>query len=138
MFEKILVAIDGSEHTEKTLKAAVDLAKLSGSEVEVLHVRESYFIGRAGEVPDEEHTEATKVVNDAVAQLARAGVKAFGRVRGALHGRVAGEILEEVEGTGASMIVMGSHGVGDLEGLLLGSTTHKVLHLGKVPVLVVQ
>jgi nucleotide-binding universal stress UspA family protein len=36
------------------------------------------------------------------------------------------------------MIVMGSHGTTDLEGILLGSTTHKVLHLGNLPVFVVR
>ena len=150
MFERILVAIDASDYDDKTLKATADLAKISGSEVEVLHVRERHFIGRADGVSNErttqawrdwqtrEHAEATKVVNDAVAQLTSAGVTAVGEVREALDGRVASEILEEAGSTGASIIVMGCHGAGHLQALLLGSTTHKVLHLGKLPVLVVR
>ncbi len=138
MFEKMLIALDDSDHADKTLQTAAGLAKLASGEVEVLHVRESHFIGRAGAVPDEESDEAKKIVDDALKVLNDAGVSATGTLRGALHGRVAREILDEATRTGASVIVMGSHGTGDLEGVLLGSTTHKVLHLGKLPVFVVR
>ena len=138
MFEKMLIALDDSEHSGKTLLAGAGLAKLSSGEVEVLHVRESHFIGRAGAVADEASEESKKIVDDAVKVLTDQGVKATGTLRGALHGRVAREILDEAATSGASVIVMGSHGAGELEGMLLGSTTHKVLHLGKVPVFVVR
>jgi nucleotide-binding universal stress UspA family protein len=138
MFGKVLVALDSSQHRSKTLRAATELAKVSESEVEVLHVRESHFIGRAGAIPDEEQAEASKVVNEAVEALTKEGVKATGKVRGALHGRVATEILDEARESEAAIIVMGSHGAGELEGLLLGSTTHKILHLAKLPVLVAR
>ena len=138
MFEKMLVALDDSDHTQTTLLKVTDLAKLAGGEVEVLHVRESHFIGRAGAVPDEDTDQSKTVVADAVKILNDAGVHATGKVRGALHGRVAREILDEAAESGASVIVMGSHGTTELEGVLLGSTTHKVLHLGKLPVFVVR
>jgi len=138
MFEKMLVALDDSERREETLLKATDLAKVLGGEVEVLHVREGHFIGRAGAVPDEDAGESESIVDDAVKALNDAGVHATGKVRGALHGRVAREILDEAEESGASLIVMGSRGATDLEGVLLGSTTHKVLHLGTLPVFVVR
>jgi len=138
MFEKMLVALDESEHSKKTLLAATDLAKVVGSEVNVLHVRESHFIGRAGPVPDEEDDEAKKVVEQALKAFNEAGVQATGTLRGALHGRVAREILDQATESGSSIIVMGSHGAGDLEGTLVGSTTNKVLHLGHLPVFVVR
>ena len=47
MFEHILTALDGSQHDTKTLAATKELAKLSGAQVRVLHVREGHFIGRA-------------------------------------------------------------------------------------------
>ena len=47
-------------------------------------------------------------------------------------------IAKEAEDLDADLIVMGSRGRSDIEGLLLGSVTHKVLTLATVPVLVVR
>lgn len=44
-------------------------------------------------------------------------------------GDPAKEILAQAERTGANLIVMGSRGVSDLKGLLMGSVSHKVSHL---------
>ena len=138
MFENILTAIDGSEHDRKALATTKELAKLAESTVRVIHVRESDFIGRAGSVPREGHEEAFNLVDEAVAELVGEGVKATGTVRASLSSLVAPEILEEAEGCGATLIVMGSRGVSNLKGLVVGSTTHKVLHLGRLPVLVIR
>lgn len=138
MFEKILVAVDASVHADKVLKAVAELANQSGSEVEVLHVRENYSLGRAGAVSSEDESEAAKLVADAVAQLTSTGVRAAGTVRDVLGHSAAPEIVKEAGSIEATIIIMGSNGTGELEGLLVGSTTHKVLHLGKLPVLVVQ
>lgn len=138
MFEHILTALDGSPHDSKTLAASKELAQLSGAPVHVVHVREGRFIGRAGLVSTEGHDEASQVVDRAVADLVDAGVTATGTVRASLTGLVVTEILAEAEESGASVIVMGSRGVNDLTGLLVGSTAHKVLHLGRLPVLVAR
>ena len=71
-------------------------------------------------------------------QLARAGVKAHGEVRNTIFGSAAREILADAKAHDAGVIVMGSKGRGDLAGLLLGSTAHKVIHLSDRPVLVVR
>ncbi len=88
--------------------------------------------------PGEEHDHAVALVDLAVADLGAAGVNATGTVRASLSGLVVAEILEEAEEFGASVIVMGSRGMSDLTGLLVGSTAHKVIHLGRLPVLVVR
>ena len=138
MFESILIALDGSEHDRKALEATKELAKLSEATVRVVHVREGDFVVRLGFVAREEHDEASKLVDAAVAELVAGGVKATGTLRSSLPNLVALEILEEAEESGASVIVMGTRGVSDLKGLLVGSTTHKVLHLGRLPVLVMR
>jgi nucleotide-binding universal stress UspA family protein len=138
MFEKMLVAIDGSEHSPAVLKAAGELASQLGATVRVLHVLEMGFAGRAGAVPLVEKDESEKVVDDAVAQLKSQGLDVTGVLRSALHGRVAGEITDEANEWGASGIVTGSRGLTGLEGVFVGSTTHKLLHLSEVPVLVVR
>jgi nucleotide-binding universal stress UspA family protein len=138
MFEGLLLAIDDSETAAKACEAAEQLATLSNGEVRVLHVREYGFAGRAGQVDEEDRSAAEATVDGAVAKLTAAGVKASGTVRGALFGHAAAEILEEATSVGATTIVMGSRGLNALEGLIVGSTTHKVLHLTSIPVLVVR
>jgi nucleotide-binding universal stress UspA family protein len=138
MFEVLLLAIDDSETAKRACDGAAQLATLSGGEVRVLHVREYGFAGRAGQVTEEDRSAAQAIVDDAVAKLTAASIKASGTVRGALFGHGAAEILEEAASVGATTIVMGSRGLNALEGLVVGSTTHKVLHLASLPVLVVR
>lgn len=138
MFERILVAVDGSPHTTKTRDGAAALALISGAPVRVLHVREAPFVGRAGEVSDETSSEAHHVVDVVVGTLAETGIDVSGTVRGARGGLAAAEILAEAEEWGATVIVIGSTGAGALPRILLGSTAQKVLHLSELPVLVIR
>jgi nucleotide-binding universal stress UspA family protein len=99
MVEIMLLALDDSEQATKAFDAAKSLAKFSGGEVRVLHVREYGFAGRAGQIDLEDRTEAHEIVDKAV-DLTTAGIKASGTVRGALFEHGAGEILDEAASTG--------------------------------------
>lgn len=138
MYEKLLVAVDHSDITEHVLAAARDLALLSSGEVWVLHLREREIMPRAGLVAIESSDEAQSNVDAAVAELTEAGVKAHGIVRNTIYGYAAREIIAEARAEDVSAIIMGSRGRGDLAGLVLGSTAHKVIHLADRPVLVVR
>ncbi len=138
MYERVLVAVDHSEVSGRVLAAARELAALSKGEVWVLHLREREVIDRMGLVPSESGTEAATAVEDAVGALTQAGVTAHGEVRDTVFGHAAREIIEDAREHDASVIVMGSRGRGDLAGLVLGSTAHKVIHLADRPVLVVR
>jgi nucleotide-binding universal stress UspA family protein len=139
MYDKILVAVDHSEISDRAVVAARDLAVLSKGEVWVLHLRERETAPKVGVlVPDETTDDANASVAAAVDLLARAGVKAHGEVRTTIFGYAAREIINDAGEVGADVIVMGSRGRGDLAGLLLGSTAHKVIHLSDRPVLVVR
>ena len=59
-------------------------------------------------------------------------------MRNTIYGHAAREIVADARLHNAGVIVMGSKGRSDLAGLLLGSTTHKVIHLTDRPVLVVR
>ena len=72
---------------------------------------------------------------EACALLDRAGV---GYTRHDLVGEAAEEIAALAETLACDQIVMGTHGRGAMQGLLMGSTTTKVIHLAKVPVLLVK
>jgi nucleotide-binding universal stress UspA family protein len=138
MYEKLLVAVDHSHATERVLSAARDLASLSNGEVWVLHLREREVMPRAGLIETESTDEAQKEVEAAVEELTKAGIKAHGVVRSTIYGYAAREIVEDAKSRDVSVIIMGSRGRGDLAGLVLGSTAHKVIHLADRPVLVVR
>jgi nucleotide-binding universal stress UspA family protein len=139
MYEKILAAVDHSEITPRVINAALELASLSQGEVWVLHLRERETIGRTGLLTSSEGSdEASEAVTVAVETLTKAGIKAHGTVQDTLFGHAAREIVSGAQEHGADMIVMGSRGRGDLAGLVLGSTAHKVIHLADRPVLVVR
>jgi nucleotide-binding universal stress UspA family protein len=54
------------------------------------------------------------------------------------HKMIARTIVARAEKHGADMIVVGSRGLGDIEGLLRGGVSHRVETLAKCPVLVVK
>jgi nucleotide-binding universal stress UspA family protein len=139
MYEKVLVAIDRSENSNRALAAARELASLSDGEVQVLHLREYEVIGRmGGVVADESAEEAHLWLESAVDELRNAGVKVTGEVRNTIYGQAAREIVADARLHDVGVIVMGSRGRSDLTGLFLGSTAHKVIHLTDRPVLVVR
>jgi nucleotide-binding universal stress UspA family protein len=139
MYEKILVAVDHSEVSARALEAARGLASLSHGEVWVLHLREREVMAKTGMLTSAESSdEASAAVRDAVEQLTQAGIKAHAVVRDTVFGYAAKEIVSDAAGLGADVIVMGTRGRGDLAGLVLGSTAHKVIHLADRPVLVVR
>jgi nucleotide-binding universal stress UspA family protein len=139
MYDRILVAVDHSEMSQRAVLAARDLAVLSKGEVWVLHLREREMAVKTGAlVPDESTAEASAAVAESVEVLTRAGVTAHGEVRNTIFGYAAREIVDDAKEHDADVIVMGSRGRGDLAGLVLGSTAHKVIHLTDRPVLVVR
>jgi nucleotide-binding universal stress UspA family protein len=138
MYERILVAVDHSEVTERLLGAAQELASLSKGEVWVLHLMEREVIPRMGLVPTESDAEVHAQVKSAVAALTQAGIVAHGEVRDTIFGHAAREIVEDAKKHDAGVILMGTRGRSDLAGLVLGSTAHKVIHLTDRPVLVVR
>ena len=138
MYERILVALDHSAVSDHVLAAAKELASMSKAKVWVLHLREREVIAQMGDVPAETVDEATQAVDGAVKELTGLGVEAHGEVRNTTYGHAAREIMEDAKEHDVNVIVMGSRGRGDLAGLVLGSTAHKVIHLADRPVLVVR
>jgi nucleotide-binding universal stress UspA family protein len=139
MYDRILVAMDYSEMSKRALQAALELALLSHGEVWVLHLREREIVAKAGMLPSKEtYGEAEKAVKTTVDTLIQAGVKAHGEVRNTLFGYTAADIVQDAREHDIDIIVMGSRGLTDLAGLVLGSTAHKVIHLADRPVLVVR
>ena len=137
MLEKILLAVDMSDHARKAVSAVVELARAGGGSVHVLHVRELHYPVPATVVGDRPE-DAQALVDSVVEKLKAAGVDADGAVRPSTGGSAAGPILEQAREVGAGLVVVGSRGLSNLGGLLLGSVAHKVIQLSTCPVLVVR
>jgi nucleotide-binding universal stress UspA family protein len=137
MLEKILLAVDHSDHSRRAVQPTVELARAGGGTVNVLHVREVHYPVSPTVVGDRPE-DAQRLVDEVVAELQQAGVTAEGSVQPSTGGSPAGAILERAREAGAGVIVVGSHGHSNLGGLLLGSVAHKVIQLSSCPVLVVR
>jgi nucleotide-binding universal stress UspA family protein len=140
MFEKILIATDGSVHSERAVEVGVELAKLSGGSVTAVYVADT---SRISHLPDDMLLfgikdllvrEGQEAVGHAEGLAAKAGVAFQNAV---LEGNPGEEILKYAEGSGTNVIVMGSVGRTGLDKFLLGSVAEKVVRNSRVPVLTV-
>lgn len=137
MFNRILVAIDGSDHTRQVIPTAVAVARRFRSDVFVLHVCE-HDRGRAAVYSTETPAEVTRLVADAVKSIRAEGITAKGDVHDVAAGHIAKDIVETAAATEANLIVMGSRGLSDVQGLLMGSVTHQVLQQAQTAVLIAR
>jgi nucleotide-binding universal stress UspA family protein len=137
----ILVPIDGSEHARKALAIAEQLARASSAPLHLLHVTESpvgddvgMLAGTSGQPLTEERRRELAEPNASQAHQvfdrARQAVDLAGlQVKDVLRdGRPAEVILDEAKAMGAGIIVMGSRGLSDMKGALIGSVSHGVAH----------
>lgn len=145
MYQRILVAIDGSEAAERGLDEAISLARRLGSTLHVLNVVDARMLSAAASinVPPEHLVEDWRIAGEklvpAAIERARAqGVKAQGAVRCNPDRLVHEVILEEAKNVDAELIVMGTHGRQGLPRFLLGSDAEHVLRTSPVPVLLVR
>jgi nucleotide-binding universal stress UspA family protein len=141
MFERILVATDGSPGAEAALAAAAALAGGEDAEVLVVHVTDHGRLLRTVHGPDtltlqyETPVAARRLVDHAVDSLRAAGVRARGEVYSQFD-TIARELLEATRISRAGLLAMGTRGRGRLAGALLGSVAHRVVHLAEQPTLV--
>ena len=129
--KKILLAVDRAGLAESVVPAVVALASEPGAEVLAVHVVDPTS-------PDSSWWDAAHVLSDVVVRLAEEGVKAEGQARDGSRREVAEQIATAAREINADLIALGSHGRGDIGGLLLGSVGHKVAALTSVPLLVAR
>jgi nucleotide-binding universal stress UspA family protein len=145
MYKKILVAIDGSDMSLLALDHACILAKMFDSEIALVSVyRHHSFMESSLSMVRPSSPESLEDILSAYAkEVVNAGkifVKSRGidRVKGYVKkGQIAKQILSFAKNNEVELIVVGSHGQGDLSGYLLGGVSHKVTGLSNCPVLVV-
>ena len=143
MYKHLLIAIDGSELSDKALKQGLELAKALSAKTTLLHVTAPWTSVAVGEIaimfPPQEYeanmkAAAEKLLGKAKADADAADVPSTTAYKSDPQPYKA--IIAEAESIGADLIVMGSHGRRGIAGLLLGSETTKTLTHSKIPVLV--
>jgi nucleotide-binding universal stress UspA family protein len=138
----IVVAVDGSDTAKAATQVALELARATGDALLFVTVwRElrgdfglPYATLIAPDVVEVERDWARDTLAAAVAEAEQAGVPAEELSR---HGRPAHEIVAVARERSARLIVVGSHGFGPVESLVLGSVSAGVLRHAPCPVLVV-
>jgi nucleotide-binding universal stress UspA family protein len=136
--DRILLATDGSEPSERALAFAIDLAKGTGATLEILSVRPARSPGpvAAGTLVLEADELGPEQIAAAAASKARsAGVDAHAH---AAHGDVVACIADAARTLGAELLVVGSRGLGSVSGAMLGSVSHALVRRSPVPVTVVR
>jgi len=137
MFERIVVAVDGSPQGGKTVPAAVELATRFGSAVTVVHVREhTKYEGEDVDLGPEQ--DAHQILDSAVEAFRAAGVRAEPVLRRVAPGHTPEEIVAAAQEQDAGLIVMGTRGMTELRSLVLGGVANKVVHHAHCPVLLVR
>lgn len=130
-----LVAVDGSPGSLRATAAALRLVQAGaggGAGVDLVHVH-PWLVKEAAEV--ELPRRGWRASAAARALLEEAGIAWRLHVR---MGEAAEEIVALAQGLGSLGIAIGSHGLTAAESILLGSVAYRVVHLGKVPVLIVR
>lgn len=135
----LLLPVDGSSFSDRAVEYGLGLAELVGASIVLINCHKTVpkVLGKPNfdEVAAQLERESEEVLQPYVAKVEAKGVPCKGL---AVGGATAEAIFDAAKSEKADMIIMGSKGKSDLEGLLIGSVTHRVLHLAPCPVLVIR
>ena len=144
MFKHLLVPVDGSDVSKKSLKKVAELAKADGAAVTLVYVSDPmppmvYSDSTMGYgISAKEHKSACEAYAKDVFKKANIALGVAIKAK-ALHignANLAEGLLDGAKKAKADVIVMASHKRTGLKGILLGSETHEVIVHSKLPVLV--
>ncbi|MDR7236512.1 universal stress protein [Neobacillus drentensis] len=141
MFNRILVAIDGSKMSEKALKSAFNFAKERYSKIGLIHVDKNINISNGmpiatiDKVYSEQRNKGMDLLDRAVSFAAQEGIEIETHY---VMGEPAIQIVKKAEEGNYQLIIMGSRGLGNIKGLMLGSVSQKVSQLSHCPVLIIK
>lgn len=143
MYKRILVPIDGSEHSLKALEIAKELGEKFQSEIYILSVIQeitridpvpaSYAV--IDVIPEGAVDITTQILEKAEMNLRPYGYKIHTEYK---IGKPAEEILKYADNKDISLIVIGNRGLGAFSRTFLGSVSNKVINNTKRPVLLIK
>ncbi|MBV6401592.1 MAG: Stress response protein NhaX [Anaerolineales bacterium] len=140
MFNHILLAVDGSEHSLNAAQTASQLARsMNSADLRIVVVYDSVppLLG------DPDFQVILNARLDETEKILQSAVKTVGEVSSTVStetiaGDPAEAIIKIAETRKCDLIVMGSRGLGRLAGLVLGSVSQKVVSHAPCPVLIVR
>jgi nucleotide-binding universal stress UspA family protein len=140
MFEKILLAVDGSEHALRAATVAGDLARVvqpNEFRVVVAYDPVPIYLGEPnlGQAIAARMHESQEIFEKAKEKVGKIAVEVDAEL---IEGPTAEAIVSVAATRKSDLIVMGSRGLGRLAGALLGSNSQKVLSHASCPVLIVR
>lgn len=141
LYKRILVPTDGSDGMERVVAHAAEIAAVHGATIHVVYVvNTASYAGLPMETSWEGIDEMLRRDAEASVEAARRIAEARGvpvetRV---VKGSPSREIVEYTEREGCDLVVMGTHGRGGIDRLLLGSVAETVVRGSSVPVLTVR
>ena len=139
MYERILVPTDGSPEVDAVLDHAASLAATHDADLHALYVINT--AGYAGLPGDGAVGGLSAMMNEqGETALDRAAERVGERLteRVLIEGTPSEEIIDYAEEADCDLVVMGTHGRGGIDRLLLGSVAERVVRTSPVPVLTVR
>lgn len=138
MIKNILIPVDGSEGSDRAITHAITLAEVCGAKLNFLYVANINQLAINACLSDailEAVTKAGNVILERAMQMVPSGIdkEAFSET-----GSPAVVILDFADSIEADLVVMGSRGLGVVNGVLLGSVSQYIVEQSKCPVLVVK
>lgn len=140
MFDKILLAVDGSDHALHAARIAAEMAR--GMKPKEFRIVVSYdaipvYLGEPNMqfAIDSRQKDAEEILDKAIKEIGTLPCDIHTEM---IEGDAAAAIIDVATVRQSNIIVMGSRGLGRLSGLLLGSTSQKVVAHAPCPVLVVR
>jgi nucleotide-binding universal stress UspA family protein len=139
MFKKILMAFDGSDHAHKAAKIAGNLASTMQADIWVVVAYDPLpsYLGKPNlqDAIDSRLDQAEALMKDALQEIGEISAKITQEI---LEGPASEAILNVADVRKIELIIMGTRGLGSLKGLLIGSTSQKVLSHAPCPVLLAR
>ncbi len=126
MYSTIILALDGSQGADRAVPVAAELAKRDRAHLIVAHARTHAL-----------ESEIDARLQRQIAKLEEAGVDAEVVTATTTMGREADMIAGVATDRKADLIVIAGRGMSPFRGALLGSVTHRLLHVAACPTLVV-
>lgn len=139
--KSLLVPVDGSANADRAVAFAIKMAKaVQGMKIVLLNVQEQLERWYPHGLASDTSREHLKQMGQEQAAAARRLLDESGCTYEFLimFGRPAETVVQVARDHGCSGIVMGTRGLGDIENVLLGSTSFKVVQLSELPVTLVK